>query len=138
MADSTDIIIDYLADRAPFADDAEKVLTICSDGATEGVLTANSVSDIFYVLLKSAGIEKAIESMRTLLDSLSVADIGKNDILKAMDVGISDLEDALIAVCAKRINADYIVTRNSKDFTDSQVPFIEPKELLGQFFPYVL
>ena len=35
MADSTDIIIDYLADRAPFADDVEKVLTICADGIAD-------------------------------------------------------------------------------------------------------
>jgi len=41
-----------------------------------------------------------------------------------------DYEDALVAVCADRINADYIVTRNIKDFKNSSVKAITPKDFL--------
>lgn len=43
----------------------------------------------------------------------------------------TDFEDALQSACALRIKADYIVTRNIKDFKKSRVAVIKPDELLG-------
>ena len=39
-----------------------------------------------------------------------------------------DYEDALQMICAERIRADYIVTRNTAD----RVPVITPYELIGK------
>lgn len=39
----TNIIIDYLVDRIPFADYAERLLELCMSGEIEGFLTANAV-----------------------------------------------------------------------------------------------
>ncbi|MDR3206698.1 MAG: PIN domain-containing protein, partial [Oscillospiraceae bacterium] len=62
----TNVIIDYLADRAPFADHAEKINDLCERGALTGVLTASAVTDIYYILRKSAGRAKTLESLRLL------------------------------------------------------------------------
>lgn len=35
----TNVIIDYLADRAPFADDAEAVVDICVSEGNKGAIT---------------------------------------------------------------------------------------------------
>ncbi len=43
-----------------------------------------------------------------------------------------DYEDALQMICAERIKAEYIVTRNTTDFTGSKVPAITPYELIGK------
>ncbi len=42
----------------------------------------------------------------------------------------SDYEDALQMICATRIKADFIITRNIRDFITSKVPSIKPSELL--------
>ena len=42
----------------------------------------------------------------------------------------SDFEDCLQEECAVAISADYIVTRNTKDFASSRVPAILPDEFL--------
>ena len=42
----------------------------------------------------------------------------------------SDFEDCLQDECAKGIGADYIITRNVKDFEQSKVPAITPEQFL--------
>ncbi|MDR3280175.1 MAG: PIN domain-containing protein [Synergistaceae bacterium] len=74
--------------------------------------------------------------MKVLIDT-NVTDVGKNDLLHAMELDITDFEDALASVCAKRVNADYILTRDIKGFLSSAVPPITPENFLNRFFPVV-
>ena len=127
----TDVIIDYLIDRAPFAAYSERIIEACIDGEAEGILTANAATDIYYIVRKIIGREKALQKLGVLLEVLDVASVGKNDLLRAMELDMTDFEDALASVCAKRINADYIVTRNIKDYSKSSVAAITPKSFLA-------
>ncbi|MBS3948505.1 MAG: PIN domain-containing protein [Dethiobacter sp.] len=129
----TNVIIDYLADRTPFADHSEQVLALCGSGKVTGLVTANAITDIYYVLRKVAGREKTLEAIRTLCSVLDITDMGKADILNAMELDMPDYEDALAAQCAKRVKAEYIVTRNSSDYANSPVPAKEPATFLTQF-----
>ncbi|MEW5952286.1 MAG: PIN domain-containing protein [Bacillota bacterium] len=129
----TNVIIDYLADRTPFADHSERVLALCENGKVTGLVTANAITDIYYVLRKVVGREKALEAIRTLCSILDITDVVKADILNARELDMHDYEDALAAQCAKRIKAEYIVTRNSSDYANSPVPAIEPFAFLTQF-----
>ena len=131
----TNIIIDYLADRSPFADDAEKILDLCDQGEMTGALTANSVTDIYYIMRKVAGREKTLESLKLLFSVLEVASVGKTDLLRAMESPFPDFEDALCAMCAKRIKAECIITRNTRDFQSSHILPMTPKNFLERFFP---
>ncbi|MCL1843449.1 MAG: PIN domain-containing protein, partial [Defluviitaleaceae bacterium] len=56
------------------------------------------------------------------------------DVSFALASDITDLEDAVVSFAAKRIKADYIVTRNTKDFTNSPVPAMTPADFLNKFF----
>jgi hypothetical protein len=47
-------------------------------------------------------------------------------------VSFDDIEDCLQSECAVSIGADYIVTRNIGDFTDSPVPVILPADFLSK------
>nr|WP_236646362.1 hypothetical protein [Gemmatirosa kalamazoonensis] len=49
-----------------------------------------------------------------------------------MAMGLRDLEDAVQAVCAIRVEADYIVTRNAKDFRGSRLTVATPAEVLAR------
>lgn len=44
----------------------------------------------------------------------------------------SDLDDCLQEECAVAVSADYIVTRNMKDFVNSKVPAILPDVFLDK------
>ena len=69
----------------------------------------------------------AISNLLTIIDIVSVNRI---DILKAIALNFKDFEDALQTQCAKKIKADYIVTRNCKDFMDKSVKTITSQEFL--------
>ncbi len=45
----------------------------------------------------------------------------------------NDFEDCLQAECAKEVLADFIVTRNVKDFQHAQVSAVTPQTFLEQF-----
>jgi len=126
----TNIIIDYLDDRIPFADHSERIIELCGQGVAEGFLTASAVTDIYYVLRKTIGHEKTISGLKILFSILKIAEVGKTDLIRAMEADMSDFEDALAACCAKRVKAKYIVTRNEKDFVNSAVKPISPEALI--------
>ena len=131
----TNVIIDYLDDRAPFADDAERIFDLCEHGELTGVITASSITDIYYVMRKTIGREKTLDSLKLLFSVFEIADVGKNDLLRAMESRMTDFEDALVAVCAKRVKAECIITRNISDFTGASVLPVMPKDFLERFFP---
>jgi hypothetical protein len=53
------------------------------------------------------------------------------EMLQALALGFSDFEDAVQAACAPRINADWIVTRNLRDFRKSPVVARPPGAVLA-------
>ena len=59
-----------------------------------------------------------------------VADSYAEDCINALHNGMSDYEDAVMSETAYRIKADYIITRNEKDYSKSKVPAITPGEFL--------
>jgi hypothetical protein len=54
------------------------------------------------------------------------------DLSKAAALNWNDFEDALQSVTAERIHADYIITRNVRDFSDSSIMAFTPSELLAR------
>lgn len=130
----TNIIIDYLADRMPFADYAEKIIKLGQSGKISCFLTANSITDIYYIMRKIIGRDKTLECFKILFSIMDISDINKNDIFDAMKLDVKDFEDALLAVCANRIYADYIVTRDIDDFKNSTIKAINPQIFLADFF----
>ena len=61
-----------------------------------------------------------------------MVDLKESDLIKAADMEFNDYEDALQSVCASRVKANYIVTRNIKDFKNSMIPAIKPSELFDR------
>ena len=69
--------------------------------------------------------------MIRLCNLLTVVGIDKAKIISALaNDDFTDVEDCLQSECAKEFSADYIVTRNVKDFQNSEIPAISPDEFL--------
>jgi PIN domain len=52
--------------------------------------------------------------------------------LEAIRTGFNDFEDALQSVCAKQFEADFIVTRNVKDYKLSPIKAVSPADFVGK------
>ena len=129
----TNIIMDMLLAREPFADDSCTVLTLCEEHRMDGFVSASSITDIYYLVRKHThSTELAYKAVGKLLEIVKVCSVTNNDVLMAFQKKAKDFEDCLMAVCAKSIHCDYIITRNKKDFEEFVIPLLTPSELLQQ------
>ena len=126
----TNIVLDVLADRAPFAEEAATIFKLCETRQVEGAIYALTIPNLVYVMRKELGREQISGVLQKLSAILDIEDMRAEDLRKAAALPIPDFEDALQCVCAQRIKADYIVTRNIKDFLQSKVMAVKPSELL--------
>ena len=126
----TNVILDVLCNRQGFAEDASKIFKFCEVNKIEGYISAISVPNIVYILRKELDAEKTKEILDRLSLIFKISDLKADDLKKAANLMFDDYEDALQSVCASRIKANYIITRNIKDFKNSKVAAIKPSELL--------
>lgn len=126
----TNVILDVLCDREGLADASSLVLKNCELHRIEGYVSALSFPNIAYILRKELTPEKTGELVNYLSLILQVADLKAADVKAAAALPFRDYEDALQSVCASRVRAQYIVTRNIRDFKNSKIPAIKPGELL--------
>ena len=127
----TNIILDVLLDRPPFADISSWLLALCEARKLEGFVSASAVSDIFYLVRKQThSTELAYRAVGKLLEIVKVCGVTGDDVLAAFQKKAKDFEDCLVAVCARSVKCDYIVTRNKADFAGFGVPAVTPEELL--------
>ncbi len=128
----TNIILDVLCKRPAFYEDSAKIFKLCEVKKISGVISALSIPNIMYILRKELDADKTREILDSLMLIFSVADLKADDLKKAADIRFKDYEDAIQSACATRIKANYIVTRNIKDFSESKVTAIKPAELLDR------
>jgi predicted nucleic acid-binding protein len=125
----TNIIVDVISGRDGCAESLG-ILRLCEAGRAEGHATAVTVNDVMYILRKHISPSNVREAVQTLLSILDVADVLGSDVESAFASPMADFEDALQASCAGRIHADFIVTRNIKDFKASKVPALLPEDAM--------
>lgn len=130
----TNVILDVLTKREPHVQLSSQFLRLCGTKVT-GFITASQTTDIFYMLRRyGTDAQSAKDILKMLTDNVKVLDIINADVQNALNSEMTDYEDALLACCAKRQKADYIVTRNDKDFKKSEIPVLTPSDFLEKFF----
>ena len=124
----TDVILDFLFDRKPFSEDAAQILSWCENGKIQGFVTSIMLSNIYYLLRKTAKHEKVIENLKMLLNIVDVITTNKDAVLDALHSQFKDFEDALQNFSAQNSNEiKVIITRNSKDYKTSNLAVMEPE-----------
>ncbi len=126
------IILDHILDRQPHAETSRLVCLLGITGEATTYISVNMFTDIYYILRKAVGSQRAQEMIQNDLSFLEYVGITADDAATALSRAWADLEDCMVAQCAERIAADYIITRNAKDFTASTVEAISPEELFSR------
>jgi predicted nucleic acid-binding protein len=128
----TNIVLDVLLERSPFVEDAKKIWQAVEEGQLVAYIAASTVTDIFYIVRKQVGLEKAHKSVGICLDTFEFCPIDQGTIKSAATLPGSDFEDNVLIACALSANLDAIVTRNKADFQTTAIAIMESAELLGQ------
>ncbi len=127
----TDVILDFFFDRKPFSDDASQILSLCELNKIQGYVTPVIISNVYYLLRQTAKHEMVIANLKLLLSFVEVLVMDKDTIIQAINSPFKDFEDALQNYAAENtVDVRIIVTRNIKDFKNSNLGVITPENYL--------
>ena len=126
----TNVLLDVIAERVPFYDASAAILSLFEQDKADGFISAMSFNNTHYILVKRGGKNKALKAMRTLLDTFNVVALDEKILSRAIDAEFNDFEDSIQFFSAIRCDADYIITRNVKDFPHKDIPILTPEDFL--------
>jgi len=124
------IILDVLQEREPFYETSAQLLAYAETGKIQGFIAPHSLTTLFYLIQKGKSAAHAKVTITNLLQILKVASIDQSTIEQALSLPYKDFEDAVQMMAAVQCKADYLVTRNVKDFQPAPLSVIQPSELL--------
>ena len=130
----TNIMIDALTNRDGRSGFSATVIDLCAKQVIDGYVALHSISNMYYILRKQYSDAERRTILKRYNEILKVAEVGNDVVDTAINnTAISDYEDALQYACAETVGADYIVTRNIKDYGKAEIRAISPEELLKLF-----
>jgi predicted nucleic acid-binding protein len=124
------IILDVLQERSPFYEISAQLLAHAETGKIQGFMAPHSLTTLFYLIQKDQSAAHAKVTIANLLQILRIATVDQSTIEQALSLPYKDFEDAVQMMAAVQCKADYLVTRNVKDFQPEPLSVIQPSELL--------
>ena len=126
------IILDVLMNRQEFVKDSSIIWKLCETEKAKGYVSALTFANLVYIMRKQLNPEAIEDVYRKLSLIFTFTDLSVSDLTRAAELNWSDFKDAVQSVSAERIHADYIITRNVRDFSKSKVMALAPAELLAR------
>jgi len=132
----TDVALDHLADRQPFAEYAHRLFALAETGELTVCVSALSFSNLYYILRKLKGHADALDLLGKLKLLARVSAVGETEINSALSSSFKDFEDAIQHFAGKAEGGvSTIVTRNKADYSASEIPILSPEEYLAKREP---
>ncbi len=132
----TNVALDHLADRQPFADYAHRILALAETGELTLCVSSLSFSNLYYLLRKLKGHADAFMLLGKLKRLVRVSAVTETEIQSALSSTFKDFEDAIQYFAAQAEGSvSAIVTRNKGDYSASTIPILSPEEFLRNFEP---
>jgi predicted nucleic acid-binding protein len=129
----TNVLLDLVLAREPWVAEAAALLDRSARGEVEGYVAAHAVTTIHYLVERARTRAVALSTIGDLLSIVDVASVGRDDIQRALTLGLKDFEDAVQVAAALGVGADYLVTRDAKHFRSAPIEVRTPGEVLALY-----
>lgn len=126
------ILLDVLQNREPHVQTSSVVWKLCETEKAKGYVSALTFANLVYIMRKEMQPERIEETLNALSLIFEFVDFSASDLFRAAELNWDDFEDAVQSVTAERVRADYIITRNVRDFAKSKVIAFTPSELIAR------
>ncbi len=126
----TNVVIDLLGEREPFYESAAKIATLADKGKVQIYISALTYSTAYYLLARFEDKEIVKEKIRKFKVIVETSDLTDRIIDKGLASKFTDFEDSLQYYCAIKMDCNIIITRNGKDFKESDISVLTPDEYL--------
>ena len=127
----TNVVLDLLGEREPFYNSAAKIATLADNGVIDLVVSALTYSTVYYLLSRFEDKDKVRDKIRKFKVIAETSDLTDKIINKGLSSNFTDFEDSLQYYCALQMDCKIFITRNSKDFKESEIPVLTPDEYLN-------
>ena len=126
----TNIMIDVIGRREQFCLPSLQIMSLADRGLIRVYVSAMSYATASFILGKD---NKELDIFREFAKFMKITMatlVDSSTIEKSVESKFKDFEDAMQYFSAKHEDIDYIITRNKKDFTASDIPVFEPQEFV--------
>lgn len=127
----TNVIVDLLGEREPFYDSVARIATLADRGKIQIIVSALTYSTVYYLLSRFEDKKAVKEKIRKFKVIAETSDLTDKIIDKGLSTKFRDFEDSLQYYCAVGTNCNMLITRNGKDFKESEIPVLSPDEYLS-------
>lgn len=126
------VVLDVILERAPWVTEGALLFSAIQEGRAEGCLAGHTIPAIHYVVRENRRDRTvANAAVGRLLRIFTVVGAENAELHQALALGFTDFEDAVQVACAMKVNADWIVSRNIKDFKKSPIACEPPGAVLA-------
>ena len=126
----TDILIDVALDREPHSEPGFELLEHIESGIEPASIAWHSISNLYYIVRPNLGDVTTRQFIAELTEFVDVAETDTESIQYAIQLPMTDFEDAMQVAAAQAWNAQFIVTRNIRDYEQSPIPAMTPQQSL--------
>ena len=128
----TNIVIDLLEKRQPFCEDAALIFTEAYYKRVQLYISPMTYATVSYLLSKHNKAEDVRKLLANIRQLTRVSPADERVVDDAIASRFADFEDALQYYSALKAKADFIITRNGKDFVISTIPVMTAAEYLAK------
>jgi predicted nucleic acid-binding protein len=127
---NTNVVLDHLLDRQPFAADATALWVANARGQFEAYISAITPINVFYIARKLKDANTARIIVTSLLAACRVCLLDETALQMALALSLRDYEDAVQVASATQNHMDAIITRDTRDFVGVTLPVSIPADFL--------
>lgn len=127
----TNILLDLLLERESFLPEALALFTAHDQKKIDAFVSAITPVNVFYIIRKQAGLQKAVEAVSAILATMDICAIDKKILQDASQLPVIDYEDAVQIASAQSQGLDAIITRDLKDYKNSLLPVYTPSDFIA-------
>jgi predicted nucleic acid-binding protein len=127
----TNVILDALLDREPWAEPAVDLFDRVEGGRLIGHLGATTLTTIHYIARRNVGTIAANGMMKDLLQLFEVAPVNRAVLEGALALGFDDFEDAVLHEAGRLAGATAVVTRDPSGFSAAALHVYAPDTIVA-------
>lgn len=129
----TDVVMDFLTKREPFSVESMKLMEYGRLDRLTLTISSLSLSNIYYLITRLENRVIAREKIKGIIKLVQILSVTQTTIEKAAYSEFKDFEDAIQNYCAEENGINLLITRNVKDYQESNLSIQTPKEFIGMF-----
>ncbi len=126
----TNIIIDLLAKRNNFYQEAQQLFTLADENKINLYISSLTFANTHYLLCKELNAEETRKILIKFKLLVNILPLDDKIIELALSSDFKDFEDGLQYYTALQNKLEIIITRNKKDFRTAKLPILTAKEYL--------